>query len=103
MQGRNIPVWTTERTVKQPRRAEHARVEESLRALIPANTAVTVRVHAVDAPDAAQAIAQAAERLQVDMVVLGSHGKSPAVEVLLGSNAQKLLGLTQKPVVLVRQ
>lgn len=103
MPGQNIPVWTTERTVKQARREEHARVEESLRALIPANSAVTVRVHAVDAPDTAQAIAQAAERLQVDMVVVGSHGKSPAVEVLLGSNAQKLLGLTQKPVVLVRQ
>ncbi len=101
MPGQELPVWTPNRTAT-PRKPDHARVEQQLRALVPEGfSGATVRFHVVDAPDPADAVAQAAERLAADVVLVGRHGKSPAVELLVGSTAQRLLGRTRKPVTLV--
>ena len=50
--------------------------------------------------DAARAIAETADRLDVDMVVMLTHGRGPFGELLFGSHSKKLLSLTKKPVLI---
>ena len=56
----------------------------------------------LQAADAADAIAQAADRLAVDVICLGTHGRSGVVKAALGSVAQAVIGKTQRPVLLVK-
>lgn len=53
------------------------------------------------AETASVAIAQAAERLGVDAIVLATHGRSGVSRLVLGSQASALLTRTSKPVLLV--
>jgi nucleotide-binding universal stress UspA family protein len=59
-------------------------------------------VHVLEAKDVAQAVCQAAERLGVDLVCLGTHGRSGAAKALLGSVAQEVLAQCRRPVLLTR-
>jgi nucleotide-binding universal stress UspA family protein len=54
--------------------------------------------HVVEAQDASVAIAQVAERLGVDAICLGTHGRTGVSKALLGSVAQGVLKGTHRPV-----
>jgi nucleotide-binding universal stress UspA family protein len=84
--------------------AERARVESALRGLVPAEAArlgITTHVTVIDGGKAAEAITQAAERLVVDAIVLGSHGRSGAIRSLLGSVSQAVVRQARHPVLVV--
>jgi nucleotide-binding universal stress UspA family protein len=51
--------------------------------------------------DPATALAAEADRLDVDLVILGSRGRSPLVGLVLGSTARKLLLTASRPVMVV--
>jgi hypothetical protein len=51
------------------------------------------------APEAIEAAAQAVE---ADLVVIGSHGRSGPARVLLGNDADMVLALVQEPVLVVK-
>lgn len=77
----------------------------ALAELIPrdlAGSAATTRLHVLEAPKPTAAICQAAERLGVDLICLGTHGRSGMARALLGSVASSVLEQTQRPVLLAR-
>jgi nucleotide-binding universal stress UspA family protein len=83
---------------------ERARVESVLRSLIPADAArlgITTHVAVIDGGKAAEAITQAAERLLVDAIVLGSHGRGGAIRSLLGSVSHAVVRRARHPVLVV--
>jgi nucleotide-binding universal stress UspA family protein len=76
-----------------------------LSALVPAEAAeygVTTRIHALSSDGAAEAICQAAERLDVDAIYLGTPAHGGVAGVLLGSVASSVVAKTRRRVVLVR-
>jgi len=58
------------------------------------------RVHVLESRDAAKAICQAAERLGVDLVCVGTRRGSSAKKALLGSVALEVLARCRRPVLL---
>ncbi len=64
--------------------------------------AAATRVHVLFSAQPAQAICQAAERLGVDVICLGSHGRSGLARALAGSVASTVLGSTTRSVLLAR-
>ena len=80
--------------------------EEAEKVLAPVRTfahrhGLTVAAQHV-AGHAAQAIAACAEREQVDLIVMGSHGHSALGNIVLGSVATGVLASCKVPVLLVR-
>ncbi len=63
---------------------------------------VSTRVHALAAEDAWEAICQIAERLSVDLICLGTHGRTGLAKVALGSVAARVLANSRRPVLLAR-
>ncbi|EMP8612981.1 universal stress protein, partial [Acinetobacter baumannii] len=47
-------------------------------------------------------IIQAAQELNADLIVMGSHGRTSVRKLVLGSVAQKVLGESHIPVLIVR-
>jgi nucleotide-binding universal stress UspA family protein len=85
--------------------AQRAELEADLRALIPPDAeaaGITSRVSVVDGRFAAEAILAAAERLDVDVIAVGSHGRSGFKRALLGSVAEELARRSPRPVLIVR-
>lgn len=68
----------------------------------PSRMGVTTRAHVVHGDDAAQTIAEAAERLGADVVVIASHGRSGITRALVGSVADKLMRACHRPVLVLR-
>jgi nucleotide-binding universal stress UspA family protein len=89
-----------------PLRPENKKATEAqLRALVPREAeafGITTRVSVVEARLAAEAIVAAAERLDVDLVAVGSHGRSGFGRVLLGSVAEEVARRSTRPVLIVR-
>jgi nucleotide-binding universal stress UspA family protein len=56
----------------------------------------------LESRDVATAIVQAADRLGVDILCLGTQGRTGVSSVLMGSIAQRVLAQTQKPLLLTR-
>jgi nucleotide-binding universal stress UspA family protein len=78
--------------------------EEKLRTLIPMRSIIydkSTELLVLESRDPADAIAQAAERLAVDVICLGTHGRSGIAKALLGSVSQAVLSKTRRPVLLV--
>ena len=85
-----------------PARAE---VRRQLRGLVPRDfggAAATTHVHVLEAKKPYTAICQAAERLGVDLICLGTHGRSGLSRAVLGSVASAVLEQTRRPVLLAR-
>ena len=79
--------------------------ETRLSELVPADATgkgLTIRVHAVEANDASEAICQAAERLSADVICLGTHGRSGVAKAALGSVAARVLTHSRRPLLLSR-
>jgi nucleotide-binding universal stress UspA family protein len=57
-------------------------------------------VHVLESNEVAEAICQAAERLDASVICLGTHGRSGLTQKLLGSVAQAVLQRTRRPVLL---
>ena len=85
--------------------AARAEAEARLRRLVPSATdakAPNTIVHVLGSKQPGAAIAQAAERLDVDLICLGTRGRSGVARALLGSEAQKVLAATRRPVLFSR-
>jgi nucleotide-binding universal stress UspA family protein len=91
--------------VREANAAAHAQAEARLRALEPALAQGDRRqtlIHVLSSKYPAQAIAQAAERLDAHIICLGTHGRTGVTSTLLGSQAQAVLASTHRPLLLAR-
>ncbi len=95
-------IFTPETGADTPARAD---ARKQLLELVPRDfggVAASTRVHVLEARDARKAICQAAERLGVDLICLGTHGRSGLARVVLGSVATGVLEQSARPVLLAR-
>jgi nucleotide-binding universal stress UspA family protein len=98
------PAYAYERTEGKLNNVERTRIEGELRALIPGDAmqrGITTHVTVIDGGRAGDAIVQASERLVVDAVVLGSHGKGGALKSLLGSVSHRVVENSRRPVLII--
>ena len=90
----------------EARHAKHVQAAaENLRALVPAEAAlhgVTTEVEVIEHRKVAEAISQAAERHGVDVVCLGTHGRSGLSSAVLGSVASGVMARSKRPLLAVR-
>jgi nucleotide-binding universal stress UspA family protein len=85
--------------------ARREEIASQLRALVPREAeamGITTHVHVIDGGSADEAISQAAERLEVDAISMGSHGRTGVARVLMGSVAERVLRHAHRPVLVVR-
>ncbi|WP_164012308.1 universal stress protein [Pyxidicoccus trucidator] len=87
--------------------AEEAGLRTRLLALVPkaaesGGRRVQVEVLAQGGKDVVTTLVQASERLGVDAIVMGTHGRSGLKRAVLGSVTQALLLRTDRPVLVVR-
>jgi nucleotide-binding universal stress UspA family protein len=83
---------------------ERAGLEQQLRALVPAEAdafGITTHVSVIDGGKADETIVAAAERLNVDAISLGSHGRSGVARAMIGSVAEAVLRHARRPVFVV--
>jgi len=84
---------------------DRARMAKELRTLVPHEAralGIATHISVVDGGRAAEAIVQAAERLDVDAITLASHGRSGLAKTVLGSVAQEVVHRSHRPVYVVR-
>lgn len=84
--------------------AARADLERQLRALVPAGAealGITTHVSIIDGGMAAETIVAAAERLNVDAVSIGSHGRGGVARAVLGSVAESVVRSAHRPVLIV--
>lgn len=90
----------------QALREKYRDICERLMHLAPAaaaSRAQRTEVHVLESRHAADAICQAAERMAVDMIVLGTHGRTGIAKAFLGSIAQDVLAKSHRPMLLARK
>jgi len=81
---------------------DQAVMDELLDMAPPSRMSVTTRAHVVHGDDPARTIAETAERLGADVVVIASHGRSGLSRALVGSVADKLMRACNRPVLVLR-
>lgn len=82
-----------------------AALEERLRALVPPDAAaagITTHVSVPEGATAAASILTTAERLDVELIAVGSHGRTGWRRAALGSVAEEVARHSKRPVLLVR-
>ena len=62
----------------------------------------TVATQVVEGFSVHEEIIKAAQNLEVDLIIMGSHGRTGFKKFILGSVAQKVLGESHSPVLIVR-
>ena len=67
-----------------------------------ANEGVTVDTSVIESHTAWRGIVEAGTALKIDLIVMGSHGRSGLEKLVLGSVAQAVLSHTKLPVLVVR-
>ncbi|MBL8918368.1 MAG: universal stress protein [Myxococcaceae bacterium] len=80
-------------------------VAARLRALTPSSAiekGIVTRTEVIRGPNAAQAIAEAAERVAADVIVISSHGRTGFSRTVFGSVAEEVMTTSRKPVFVVR-
>jgi nucleotide-binding universal stress UspA family protein len=88
-----------------PTRQEEAALRRKLEELVPRSAAEhgrLVRVQVLSGPDVVTVLLQAADRLVVDALVVGTHGHSGLKRAVLGSVAQQVMLRSGRPVLVVR-
>lgn len=80
------------------------RLDEFTRAELPDHPEDRQRVQSIEVThgEPAERILEAADRLEADLIVVGSHGKGRLRHVLLGSVAEKVLHRSTRPVLASR-
>lgn len=68
-----------------------------------AESRVAIETLATCAEDMAQAIKDVAASRKMDLIVIGSRGMSPALSVILGSSAERVLMMAPHPVMVVKK
>jgi nucleotide-binding universal stress UspA family protein len=63
---------------------------------------ISVNASVIEAHAAWRGVVQAAESMQADLIVMGSHGRSGLEKLVLGSVTQAVLAHTRLPVLVVR-
>jgi nucleotide-binding universal stress UspA family protein len=84
---------------------ERAALESRLEACVPPEAArygIETHVSVIEGSLAADAIVKAAERLNVDLVAVGSHGRSALGRALLGSVAEEVARRSPRGVLIAR-
>ena len=84
---------------------QRANLEARLRELVPPGAAlagIVTHVSVGQGTTAAEAILTAAERMDVDLIAVGSHGRSGFTRAVLGSVAEEVARNSTRPVLLVR-
>jgi nucleotide-binding universal stress UspA family protein len=85
--------------------ADRRQIEDGMRALVPSLGAdgppIEARVSVAEGDLAPEGILQAAERLDVDLIVMTSHGRSGWKRAVLGSVAEQVTRRATRPVLLV--
>ena len=82
-----------------------AAARSRLSQLIPpdaSGTGIVTELHVIEASEAWQAICQVAERLGVDLVCMGTHGRTGIARAALGSVAVNVLTHSRRPLLLAR-
>ena len=90
----------------EERTAGEERVREQLRALEPDGgppRGITMHVHVVHAISVSDAIEAEADRLGVEVVVMGTHGRTGLGRILMGSVATDVVKKRGLPVILVHE
>jgi nucleotide-binding universal stress UspA family protein len=80
--------------------APHRLAKRMLADLVPPHTRgrVATQLHVLESDQVADAICQAAERLDASAICLGTHGRGKLVKALLGSVSTAVLSGTRRPV-----
>ena len=78
----------------------HAAIKAAKLALEKA--AVSVDTSVIESHTAWRGVVEAAESMQADLIVMGSHGRSGLEKLVLGSVTQAVLSHTKLPVLVVR-
>ena len=76
-------------------------LEAVARQAFPPGIAVEVHVHAVGVKDVAQSIADHAEELKPDLIVMCTHGSGGTRDWIFGSIAQQVISIWKTPVLLI--
>jgi nucleotide-binding universal stress UspA family protein len=81
---------------------DHEELRKALAAVVPTDPAVAC-VHKLMVGDPAEAIIQLAEADNVDMIVMGTHGRTGLTRLLMGSVAEAVVRRAKCPVLTVKQ
>jgi nucleotide-binding universal stress UspA family protein len=95
-------IFLTEEAVRTTEPYAAARRLLEARAPVAYSAHAVTYLHVLAADSPALAIAQAAERLDSDLICLGTHGRTGLAKVALGSVAQAVLHHTHRPVLFAR-
>jgi universal stress protein E len=98
------PAFSYESHAGELTQSQRLEIERALRALVPADAeqlGISSHVTVVDGGHAGEAIAQTAERLRVDAIALGSHGRGGLARAVVGSVADTVLRHAHRPVLVV--
>jgi len=85
--------------------AAHAEAEARLRALVPPDAAshgIATELHVLREEQAADGICYAAARFGIDVICMGTHGRSELGGLLNGSQAQEVIHRSSQPVLLIK-
>ena len=83
----------------------HAQAEETLAKVqnVGNELGVEIETQLIKGEVSSEGILKAAEDLNVDLIVMGSHGRKGFQKFFLGSFAQDVLGSTELPVLIVKK
>jgi nucleotide-binding universal stress UspA family protein len=99
--GIGDPFYSQEPTLSED---ERVAFESKLRAQVPpegAEHGIATRISILEGQPVAAAILQAAERLDVEVIALASHGRTGLGHLLLGSVAEEVAKKSSRPVLIV--
>lgn len=82
--------------------AATAYLNDISRRWFPESASVNHHVHTTEVDNVAESIAAHANELASDLIVMCSHGRGRALHLMLGSIAQKVIGLDVIPTLLIR-
>jgi nucleotide-binding universal stress UspA family protein len=97
--------WSGAALALVPTEVDVALLKSRLEALVSREAegrGIKTRVELLSGPQVAQALCQVAERHAVDVICVGSHGRSGVGRLVLGSVAQAVMAGSRRPVLLVR-
>jgi nucleotide-binding universal stress UspA family protein len=97
--------WTEAALSMVPTAEEREGLRRQLEALVPREAerqGITTQVEVMVGAQVAQTLSQAGERHGVDVICIGSHGRSGVRRVVLGSVAQEVMALSRRPVLVIR-